>query len=91
MLLSEPGRHRRDQRLRAFLFVRRSRNGYGWRITGPLGDVVNPASLNRRSDEFLESIKKGVETPRGVDLDKELRRSAPPTVDERRILFNQTA
>ena len=28
---------------------------------------------------------------RGVDLGKELRRSAPPTDDERRVLFNQTA
>ena len=28
---------------------------------------------------------------RGVDLAKELRRSAPPTEEERRILFNQTA
>jgi hypothetical protein len=26
-----------------------------------------------------------------VDLGKDLRRSAPPTDDERRILFNQTA
>jgi GST-like protein len=28
---------------------------------------------------------------RGVDLGKELRRSAPPTDEERKILFNQTA
>jgi len=28
---------------------------------------------------------------RGVDLGKELRRSAPPGDDERRVLFNQTA
>jgi hypothetical protein len=28
---------------------------------------------------------------RGVDLGKGLRRSAPPTDDERRVLFNQTA
>ena len=27
----------------------------------------------------------------GVDLGKELRRSAPPTEAERRVLFNQTA
>jgi hypothetical protein len=28
---------------------------------------------------------------RGVDLGKEWRRAAPPSDDERRILFNQTA
>jgi hypothetical protein len=28
---------------------------------------------------------------RGVDLGKDLRRSVPPSDDERRILFNQTA
>nr|WP_245501242.1 hypothetical protein [Lichenibacterium minor] len=28
---------------------------------------------------------------RSVDLAKELRRSAPPTEEERRILFNQSA
>ena len=28
---------------------------------------------------------------RAVDLGKDLRRSAPPSAEERRILFNQTA
>jgi GST-like protein len=40
---------------------------------------------------WRETIKQRPAVQRGVDLDKELRRSAPPTEDERRIRFNQTA
>jgi len=38
-----------------------------------------------------ETIKQRPAVQRGVDLNKELRRPAPPTEDERRILLNQTA
>jgi GST-like protein len=40
---------------------------------------------------WREMIKQRPAVQRGVDLDKKLRGSAPPTEDERRILFNQTA
>lgn len=40
---------------------------------------------------WRERIKARPAVQRGVDLGKELRRRAPPTEDERKILFNQTA
>jgi GST-like protein len=40
---------------------------------------------------WRETIKQRPAFQRGVDLGKELRRSAPLTEDERRILLNQTA
>ena len=40
---------------------------------------------------WREVIKQRPAVQRGVDLGKELRRGAPPTEEERRILFNQTA
>ncbi len=40
---------------------------------------------------WRETIKQRPAVQRGVDLGKELRRSAPPNEDERRVLFNQTA
>ena len=50
----------------------------------PLDDFPNVA-------RWRETIKERPAVQRGVDLGKDLRRSAPPTDDERRVLFNQTA
>ena len=43
----------------------------------------------RRAGQLRRVIKQRPAVQAGVDLGKELRRSAPPTDDERRILFNQ--
>ena len=40
---------------------------------------------------WRETIKQRPAVQAGVDLGKELRRSDPPTDEERRVLFNQTA
>jgi GST-like protein len=50
----------------------------------PLDDFPNVA-------RWRETIKRRPAVQAGVDLGKELRRSAPPGEDERRVLFNQTA
>jgi len=50
----------------------------------PLDDFPNVA-------RWRETIKQRPAVQAAVDLGKELRRSAPPTDEERRVLFNQTA
>ena len=57
-------------------------------IAKPLGQSLdNLPNVTR----WRTAIKDRPAVRRGVDLGKEMRRSAPPTDDERRILFNQTA
>ncbi len=56
-------------------------------IAKPLGQSL--AELPNVS-RWREAIKQRPAVQAGVDLAKELRRSAPPTDEERRILFNQT-
>jgi GST-like protein len=56
-------------------------------IAKPLGQSL--AELPHVS-RWREAIKRRPAVQAGVDLAKELRRSAPPTDEERRILFNQT-
>ena len=57
--------------------------------------VLIAKPLGQSLDEFPNvarwrtSIKDRPAVRRGVDLGKDLRRSAPPTDDERRVLFNQ--
>jgi GSH-dependent disulfide-bond oxidoreductase len=59
--------------------------------------VLIAKPLGQKLDEFpnvarwRDAIKQRPAVQRGVDLGKELRRAAPPTEEERRILFNQTA
>ena len=58
--------------------------------------VLIAKPLGQSLDEFpnvsrwRETIKQRPAVRAGVDLGKELRRSAPPTDEERRILFNQS-
>src|SRR3954452_10119347 len=56
-------------------------------IAKPLGQSL--AELPHVS-RWRETIKQRPAVRAGVDLAKDLRRSAPPTDEERRILFNQT-
>jgi GST-like protein len=59
--------------------------------------VLIAKPLGQPLDEFpnvahwRDAIKQRPAVQRGVDLGKELRRSAPPSEEERRILFSQTA
>jgi GST-like protein len=59
--------------------------------------VLIAKPLGQSLDEFpnvarwREAIKNRPAVQRGVDLGKEWRRRAPPSDEERRILFNQTA
>lgn len=59
--------------------------------------VLIAKPLGQSLDEFpnvsawRQRIKARPAVQRGVDLGKELRRSAPPSDEERKILFNQTA
>jgi GST-like protein len=57
-------------------------------IAKPLGQLLDDFPNVAR---WRETIKQRSAVQRGVDLGKELRRSAPPNDNERRILFNQTA
>jgi GST-like protein len=57
-------------------------------ISKPLGQPLDEFPNVAR---WREAIKQRPEVQRGVDLGKDLRRSAPPTDEERQILFNQTA
>ena len=57
-------------------------------ISKPLGQPLDEFPNVAR---WREAVKSRPAVQRGVDLGKELRRSAPPTDDERAILFNQTA
>jgi len=57
-------------------------------IAKPLGQPLDEFPNVAR---WRETIKQRPAVQRGVDLGKELRRSAPPTEAERRVLFNQTA
>lgn len=55
-------------------------------IAKPLGQALDDLPNVTR---WRAAIKVRSAVQRGVDLGKELRRSAPPTDEERRILFNQ--
>lgn len=57
-------------------------------ITKPLGQVLDDFPNVSR---WRAAIRDRSAVQRGVDLAKDLRRSAPPTEEERRILFNQPA
>ena len=57
-------------------------------IAKPLGQPLDEFPNVAR---WRETIKQRPAVQAGVDLGKDLRRSAPPTDDERRVLFNQTA
>jgi GST-like protein len=57
-------------------------------ISKPLGQPLDEFPNVAR---WREAIKQRPAVQRGVDLGKDLRRSAPPTEEERQILFNQTA
>ena len=56
-------------------------------IAKPLGQSLDPFA---NVAKWRNAIKTRPAVQRAVDLGKELRRSAPPTDEERRILFNQT-
>jgi GST-like protein len=57
-------------------------------IAKPLGQSLEPFPNVAR---WRQTIKERPAVRAGVDLCKELRRSAPPSEEERRILFNQTS
>jgi GST-like protein len=57
-------------------------------IAKPLGQSLEPFPNVRR---WRQTVKERPAVRAGVDLRKELRRSAPPSEEERKILFNQTS
>jgi GST-like protein len=57
-------------------------------ISKPLGQALDEFPNVAR---WREAIKQRPAVQRGIDLGKALRRSAPPSEEERKILFNQTA
>lgn len=57
-------------------------------IAKPLGQSLDGFPKVKR---WRQAVKERPAVQRGVDLGKELRRSAPPSEAERKILFNQTA
>ncbi len=57
-------------------------------IAKPLGQDIEEFPNVAR---WRAAVRDRPAVKRGVDLGKELRRSAPPSDEERRILFNQTA
>ena len=57
-------------------------------IAKPLGQPLDEFPNVAR---WRAAVRDRPAVKRGVDLGKELRRSAPPTEAERAILFNQTA
>jgi GST-like protein len=57
-------------------------------ISKPLGQGLDPFPNVAR---WRAAVKERTAVQRGVDLGKHLRRSAPPSEEERKLLFNQTA
>ncbi len=57
-------------------------------IAKPLGQAIEGFPNVAR---WRNAVKQRPAVRRGVDLGKELRRSAPPSAEEREIMFNQTA
>ncbi len=57
-------------------------------IAKPLGQSLDEFPNVKR---WRQAVKQRPAVQRGVDLGKELRRSAPPSDEERKILFNQSA
>ena len=57
-------------------------------IAKPLGASLEGFANVRR---WRQAVKERPAVQRAVDLGKDLRRSAPPSEEERRILFNQTS
>jgi GST-like protein len=78
-----------ERRLAGHPFILADMASWPWvLIARPLGQPLNDFPNVAR---WREAIKERPAVQRGVDLGKDLRRSAPPTDDERRVLFNQTA
>jgi GST-like protein len=57
-------------------------------ISKPLGQELDDFPNVAR---WRSAVRDRPAVRRGVDLGKDLRRSAPPSDEERQILFNQTA
>jgi GST-like protein len=57
-------------------------------IAKPLGQSLEPFANVAR---WRQKVKERPAVRAGVDLGKEFRRSAPPSEEERKILFNQTS